>query len=86
MISFMKILFLIWIIAGLVALVIGTKYMHNSTNRKALHDHIKEIAEELKLKEEDCISIMYVGFVVLGFVGGAIALFKRLKKYTRRGK
>ena len=86
MISFTKIVFLVWIALGLVALAIGTKYMNRPENRKILHDQLKEIAEELRIKEEDCISVMYVGFVILGFMGVAIALIRRLKKYMKGNK
>ena len=86
MISFIKIIFLIWIITGLIALAIGTRYMNKPENRKALYDQIKEVAQDLKLKDEDCICIMYVGFVLLGFVGASIMAFRRLKNRIRRDK
>ena len=86
MISIAKTIALIWILTGLVALAIGTKYMNKPENRKELHEQLKEIAEEMKIKEEDCICIMYVGFVVLGFVGAMVALARRLHKYFRRNK
>lgn len=86
MISLMKIITLLWILLGLLALIIGTKYMHNPENRRVFREQLKEIAEELKIKEEDCICIVYVGFVVLGFVGATVALVRRLRKYLRRNK
>ena len=86
MISIAKTIALIWVLTGLVALAIGTKYMNKPENRKELHEQFKEIAEEMKIKEEDCICIMYVGFVVLGFVGAMVALARRLHKYFRRNK
>lgn len=86
MISLMKIITLLWILLGLLALIIGTKYMHNPENRRIFREQLKEIAEELKIKEEDCICIVYVGFVVLGFVGATVALVRRLRKYLRRNK
>ena len=86
MISLMKILTLLWILLGLLALAMGTKYMHNPENRRVFREQLKEIAEELKIKEEDCICIVYVGFVVLGFVGATVALVRRLRKYLRRNK
>jgi hypothetical protein len=82
----MKIITLLWILLGLLALIIGTKYMHNPENRRIFREQLKEIAEELKIKEEDCICIVYVGFVVLGFVGATVALVRRLRKYLRRNK
>ena len=85
-ISIAKTIALIWILTGLIALAIGTKYMNKPENRKVLHEQLKEIAEEMKIKEEDCICIMYVGFVVLGFVGAIVALARRLHKYFRRNK
>ena len=86
MISLMKIIMLFWILIGLLALIMGTKYMHNPANKQAFHEQLKEISEEMKIKEEDCICIIYVGFVILGFVGVIIALIRRLRKYLRRNK
>ena len=86
LISPIKVFMLFWIVTGIGALVIGTKYIHNPATRQALHEQLKEIAEELKLKEEDCICIMYVGFIFLGFMGALVALFRRFKKYLRRNK
>lgn len=86
MISLVKTTALIWILTGLVVLIIGTRYMNKPENRKVLHEQLKEVAEEMKIKEEDCICIMYVGFVVLGFVGALAVLLRRLHKYFRRNK
>ena len=81
-----KIVTTMWILTGLIALAIGTKYMNKPENRKILHEQLKDIAEELKLKEEDCICIMYVGFATLGIVGATVALYRRFKNYIRRKK
>jgi nitrate/nitrite transporter NarK len=86
MFSLTKAIALIWILTGLLALVIGVKYMNKPENRKAIQEQLKEMAEELKIKEEDCLCIMYVGFVVFGFVGASVALIRRLKGYLRKGE
>lgn len=86
MLSFVTTTTVIWILTGLLALAIGTKYMNKPENRELILKQVKEIAEEIKIKDEDCICIMYVGFVLLGFVGATVALFRRFRKHLRRNK
>lgn len=86
MLSFVTTTTLIWILTGLLALAIGTKYMNKPENRELILKQVKEIAEEIKVKDEDCICIMYVGFVLLGFVGVAVALLRRFRQHLRRNK
>jgi hypothetical protein len=83
MISLHKILIGFWILAGLLALVAGVKILHVPESRERILEQIREIAEELKIKEEDCMCILYVSFVALGFVGVTLALFRRIRTYFR---
>ena len=55
MISLHKILIGFWILAGLLALVAGVKILHVPESRERILEQIREIAEELKIKEEDCM-------------------------------
>lgn len=86
MISVIKIIALLWVLAGLGALYIGVKYINEPQNKQSIQHHIKELSEEIKIKEEDCLCILYVGFVVVGFVGVVAALIRRIKEYLRRNK
>lgn len=86
MISVIKIIALLWVLAGLGALYIGVKYINEPQNKQSIQHHIKELSEEIKIKEEDCLCILYVGFVVVGFVGVVVALIRRIKEYLRRNK
>jgi hypothetical protein len=83
MISLHKILIGFWILAGLLALVAGVKILHVPESRERILEQIREIAEELKIKEEDCMCILYVSFVALGFVGVTLALLRRIRTYFR---
>lgn len=83
MISLHRLLIGFWILTGLLALVVGAKTLQNPDNLQKIKEQLKEIAEELKIKEEDCMCILYVSFVVFGFVGVTLALFRRIRTYFR---
>lgn len=88
MISLHRFMIVFWILTGLTALVAGAKTLQNPDSLKKIKEQLKEIAEELKIKEEDCMCILYVSFVVFGFVGVTLALFRRIRTYfkERRNK
>jgi hypothetical protein len=86
MISFIVVIIGVWVLTGFIALVLGTKALTNPMNREEIHEQFKEIAEELRITEEDCLCILYVGFMAIGFAGVSLALFRRLKRYLRRTK
>ena len=88
MISLHRFLIELWILTGLLALIVGVKTLHTPEYRDKIVEQLKEISEELKIKEEDCMCILYVSFVVFGFVGVFLALFRRIRTYfkERRNK
>lgn len=72
-----------WTITGLVALVMGTKVLCKPENLEKVKEQLREIAEELKITEEDCMCILQVSFAALGFIGVALVAWRRLKKYFK---
>lgn len=78
-----KIFLLFWIITGLIALTWGCRCMYNPKNRQKLKEQIKELSEDFEITEQDCISILYVGFVVFGFISVPLTLFRKWKKGLR---
>ena len=63
------ILLILWMISGLVALVMGVKALHKPENRETLQEQLDELSAEFNLKEDTCLCILYVAFVVFGFAG-----------------
>jgi hypothetical protein len=86
MISITKIIAGIWITTGLVALVWGTRALHNPQSRQKVKEQIKELAEELKITEEDCLCVLYVSFFVAGFAGIGIAAYRKIRNYLKGNK
>ena len=77
------ILLILWIISGLAALVIGVMTANKPENKGFLEKQIKELSDESGIQEETCLSILYVGFVILGFVGLSIAFYRKVKTWWR---
>ena len=77
------ILLILWMISGLVALAIGVITANKPENKGLLEKQIKELSEESGLQEETCLCILYVGFVILGFVGLSIAFYRKVKTWWR---
>ena len=84
MISLTTITFGVWTIAGLMALAMGTRVLLKDENMSAIKEQLREIAEELKITEEDCMCILYVSFMVFGLVGVSLALIRRIRAYYKR--
>lgn len=78
------ILLILWIISGLSALVMGVITISKPENKGLLDKQIKELSEESELREEVCFCILYVAFVVFGFAGILIALYRKAKVWWRK--
>lgn len=77
------ILLILWMISGLAALIMGVKVMHKPENKETLQEQLDELSAEFKLQEDTCLCILYVAFVVFGFAGISIALYRKAKTWWR---
>lgn len=79
----LKILGIIWIIAGLVALFIGVKAMHDEELKGLVKDHLEVMRDEFRIKREDCVCLLYVSFVLFGFVGVTLVVLRKIKNVIK---
>ena len=83
MASFTRILVITWILIGFVGLIWGTKALRNPANKKWIEEHIKELANEMKVTEEDFICMLYVAFYATGFIGVILAAYRKFRAYIK---
>ena len=74
---------IVWVLSGLIALGMGVKAMHKPENKETLQEQLDELSAEFNLKEDTCLCILYIAFVIFGFVGIAIALYRKAKVWWR---
>ena len=86
MIIFAEIIVAIWIIFGVAALFWGCRNMHDPKNKELLDGQIKELSSDLNLPEKDCMGILYVSFLLFGFLAVPIVLIRRVVKAWKAGK
>lgn len=76
----------VWITVGLMALTWGVRIIHAPGNKGKLDKHLKDLADEFGIEEENCLCVLYVSFVALGFVGVLVAAYRKISSYFKRGK
>ena len=59
---------------------------HKEENAQRFEADIYEFSEDLKIAEEDCIAIMYIAALFLGFAILPVALFRRILKFVKGDK
>ena len=78
-----KILGIFWIVTGFIALVLGVKAMNDSEIQDSIREHLEVIHEEFHIKREDCICVLYVSFVLCGFIGVSLVALRKLKNILK---
>ena len=72
--------------AGLASAIWLWHASHKEENVKRFESEICEFSEDLKLAEEDCIAILYIATLLLGFIVLPIAILRRIKKLVKGDK
>ena len=83
MISFTKIIVIIWILTGLAGLIWGIKALHNPENKQKLKEYIEDFANEVEVTEEDFLCMLHIAFFVTGFLGVILVFYRRVRSYIR---